>query len=93
MALETGIDACGTVHLVYEGRNMSTLVAGLEYATTRSRWSAIEQPFPSFRVNLLDLHRAADGRLIVVFTGGRRGAPVDSPLRTYVAEKVLDQAP
>jgi hypothetical protein len=78
------MDGCGTIHLVYESWARGP---SLRYLTWNGHWSPVVPLFDSLGVATNPtLHRAPDGRLMLVFVGRERGRPLGSPVATMYAE-------
>ncbi|HET7551324.1 MAG TPA: hypothetical protein VFK04_08535 [Gemmatimonadaceae bacterium] len=76
--IQAAVDACGTLHLIWEHQDWSVDRAHIDYATRGEHWSGISHLFPSLTVNMPVLHHAHDGRLLLAF----QGRPADAPDET-----------
>jgi hypothetical protein len=87
--LHTVVDACGTLHLVFDRADLRTGASRLEYATWNGHWSSIQELFPKLAAWDFTFHRAPDGRLRIGLTGRPADAAHLAPVTTFDAERAM----
>jgi len=77
-------DACGVLHVVFEGWSSNGEIGQLYHTTWTGRWSSPEQPFADRSVTSHDLQRGPGGEPTLVFLQWPKGvAPSRRPETAY----------
>lgn len=84
------VDACGTLHVIFQLRDHATQRAQLAYAAWRDHWTPVERLLDALvTTGAPSLSLAPDGRLLLAFLARPADASAQTPFAPVVAERSI----